>query len=73
VAVVFIVLLSQELLVLKNQPFDVPYNVRLDPSIPGKSDRFEPELALRVGGGDMDVRGLIAFIGVEMESEAANP
>jgi hypothetical protein len=69
----FIVLLSQEFLVLKNQPLDFPYDVGLDSSIPGKSDRFQPELAFRVGCGDMDVRGLIAFIGVEVKSEAANP
>lgn len=58
---------------LKNQPLDVPYDLGLDSSVPGKSDRFEPELAFRVRRGDMDVRGLIAFIGVEVKSEAANP
>jgi hypothetical protein len=69
---VLIVLLSQ-CLVFENQPFNVSEDMGLDSSVPGKLYRLQPELALSVGRGHMDVRRLIAFIRVEVESEAANP
>jgi hypothetical protein len=35
----------------------------------GESHGFQPELALPVRGPDMDVRGLIFHVGIEVESK----
>ena len=57
-------------MVLEDDPLDPPEIAGTHAAISGQPNtRLKPEFALTFGGAHMDVRGLVAFIGVEMEPE----
>jgi hypothetical protein len=71
---VFMVCLSQEFSVLKDQLLDVAQVVRTHATVSCQPDsRIKPELALALRSADMHMRWIIALIGIEMKSERSDP
>jgi hypothetical protein len=65
--------LSQKLVILEDQFFNLPQVVPADSAIPRQQDcRLKPELALSVRRANVNVRRLVSFIGIEMKPERAN-
>jgi hypothetical protein len=59
--------------ILEDQFFNLPQVVRADSAISRQQDcRVKPELALSVRRANVNVRGLVSFIGIEMKPERAN-
>jgi len=57
-------------MVFENEAFDLPQVMWPDTAVARKHDRgCQPEFALTIGISDVDVRGLIALICVEVKSE----
>lgn len=55
---------------LENQKFYVAEIMSFHTSVVSQNDgRIEPELAFSVRSPDMDVRGFLSFIGIEMKPE----
>lgn len=57
---------------LVNELFDVPQIARAQVAAIGEADLVEPELAVAIAVFDVDVRGLGAFVRIEVEPEGAN-
>ena len=60
---------------LEDEPlylFDLSDDVWLDAPVPRQADGIEPELALAVGGADVDVRRFRTLIGIKVEPETAD-
>jgi hypothetical protein len=57
---------------LKDHPFNFSQDMFLNPPVPGKSHRCEPELTFTVRRANVDVRRLIGLVRVEMESKCTN-
>jgi len=58
------------LLVFENQPFDLAQVMRSHSSVAcQKNGWLKPEFAVSVRCSDMDMRGLIALVGVKVKSE----
>ena len=55
----------------KNESFDLSHFYGRDVDAPRKHYRVEPELAFTITGIDVDVRGLVALVGIEMESKGS--
>lgn len=53
----------------KNESFDRSHFYRGNVDTPRKHYRVEPELAFTISGIDVDVRWLLALVGIEMESK----
>jgi len=66
----FIICFSEFLLIFENKTLDQPQVVRSHSSIASQENGgVQPELAVPVRRSDVDVRGLIPFVGVKVESE----
>jgi hypothetical protein len=60
---------------LEDEPLhlsDLSDDVWLDAPVPRQADGIEPELALAVGGADVDVRRFRTLIGIKVEPETAD-
>jgi len=61
---------SEFLLVFENEAFDQAQVMRLYATIIcQKNRRLQPEFTVSVRGPNMNMRRLIAFVGIEMKSE----
>jgi hypothetical protein len=62
--------LSQNVMVLEDQLLDAPQVGRTYAAVAGQSDGWlQPELALTVRSPDVNARGLLPFIRVEVKPE----
>jgi hypothetical protein len=66
------ILLQQEIEMLEDEPLHLSDDVWLDAPVPRQADGIEPELALAVGGADVDVRRFRTLIGIKVEPETAD-
>jgi hypothetical protein len=65
-----IICFSELLLVFENQPFDLAQVMRSHASVAcQKNGWLKPEFAVPVWCSDMNMRGLIALVGIKMKSE----
>jgi hypothetical protein len=65
-----IICFSEYLLVFENEAFDLAQIMRFHASIACQKDGWlQPEFAVSVRRSNMDMRGLIALVGIKMESE----
>jgi hypothetical protein len=65
-----IICFSEYLLVFENEAFDLAQIMRFHASIACQKDGWlQPEFAVSVRRSHMDMRGLIALVGIKMESE----
>jgi hypothetical protein len=53
----------------KNESFDLSHFYGGDVDAPRKHYRVQPELAFTIAGIDVDVRGFLTLVGIEMESK----
>ena len=62
--------LVQCLLVLENQLFNAAKILRPDAPVTCQADGWlQPEFAFTLRGSDVDVRGLLSFIGIEVKTK----
>lgn len=53
----------------KNESFDLPHFYGCNVDAPREHYRVEPKFAFTIAGIDVDVRGFITLVGIEVESK----
>jgi hypothetical protein len=64
--------LHEEFSMFKNQTFDLPQILSGYTTVTSQKDRIKPELALSIGGPNVDVGGLAQLIRVKVKTVRAD-